>query len=93
MSSLSHSRALWNRSALDLTSDEMLAQILDRGSMEDWRELYLLAKTNVVLRHRIAELVLRVPVPLPRFWLAAMGSLGEPVDLSTPVPDYAEQGV
>ena len=36
-SSLAHSRALWNRTHLDLRSDEILAQILDRGSMDDWR--------------------------------------------------------
>jgi len=34
---LTHSPALWNRSHLDLRSDEILAQILDRGSMDDWR--------------------------------------------------------
>ena len=33
-----------------------------------------------------------VPVPLPRFWLAAPASLGEAVDLAAEVPDYYEQG-
>ena len=36
--------------------------------------------------------LLTVPVPLPRFWLAALASLGEPVDLGAEVPDYYEQG-
>ena len=39
---LARSRALWNRSALDLDSDEVLAQILDYGSLADWRALYVL---------------------------------------------------
>ncbi len=34
-----------NRSSLDLTRDEILAQILDRGRMDDWRALYALART------------------------------------------------
>jgi hypothetical protein len=32
--------------------------------------------------------VLTIPTPLPRFWLAALASLGEPVDLSARVPAY-----
>ena len=81
-------RALWNRSTLDLRSDEVLAQILDRGELADWRELYRLARADVRLRARVGKLVLTVPLPLPRFWLAALASLGDPVDFDAPVPDY-----
>ncbi len=84
------SRALWNRTTLDLGRDEVLAQLLDRGTLSDWRTLYRLAATDPALRGRIKRLVLTVPVPLPRFWLAALASLGEPVDWDAPVPDYYE---
>ncbi len=85
------SRALWNRSQLDLESDEVLAQLLDRGEMETWRVLYRLARADSRLRARITRIVLTVPLPLPRFWLAAMAALGEPIDLGTEVPDYYQQ--
>jgi hypothetical protein len=81
-------RALWNRGALDMQSDEVLAQILDRGEPGDWRELYRLARADAQLRARIRRLVLMVPLPLPHFWLAALAGLGEPVDFDAPVPDY-----
>ncbi len=90
--SLESSRAQWNRTHLDLQSDEILAQLLDRGDMADWRELYRLAKIDVPLRGRIARIVRTVPVPLPHFWLAALAGLGEPVDLEAALPSYAEQG-
>ena len=48
------SPALWNRTSADLASDEVLAQLLDWGTREDWR-------------------------------IAAMASLGEPVDWNQPV--------
>ena len=86
---LRRSRALWNRTALDLASDEILAQILDRGEMSAWRALYALAREDPALRHRIARIVLTVPTALPRFWLAALRALGEPVDLAAPVPEDA----
>lgn len=79
---LSGSRALWNRDGFDLASDEAIAQVLDRGSMEDWRALYSLARTDPRLRARIISIVARVPIYLPRFWLVAMEALGERVDLS-----------
>jgi hypothetical protein len=85
---LERSRALWNRTGCDLESDEVLAQILDRGTLADWRALYRRARSDACLRARIKTIVLTVPVPLPRFWLAALASLGEPVDLSAAVPDY-----
>jgi hypothetical protein len=90
---LQHSRALWNRTSCDLDSDEVLAQLLDRGELDVWRELYRRAKSDPNLRHRIAGIVTTVPTPLPRFWLAALASLGEPVDLAADVPDYLAQSV
>ena len=46
MSSPMPSRALWNRSALDLRSDEILAQILERGDLASWRVLYAQARSD-----------------------------------------------
>jgi hypothetical protein len=74
-----------------MESDEVLAQILDRGELGAWRELYHLSRTDPVLRGRITRIVLTVPLPLPRFWLAALADLGEPVDVASVVPDYYEQ--
>jgi hypothetical protein len=76
----------WNRSRLDLASDEVLAQILDRGGLEAWRELYRLASTDAGLRHRILGVINRVALPFPGFWLAALASLGEPIDWDVPPP-------
>ena len=76
----------WNRSRLDLASDEVLAQVLDRGDIEAWRELYQLATTDVTLRRRILGVVRHVALPYPGFWLAALASLGEPIDWTAPVP-------
>lgn len=84
------SRALWNREGLDLRSDEVLAQLLDRGEVEAWRDLYRMARGNGELLARIHRLVLSVPVALPHFWLAALGSLGHAVDFGAPVPNYYE---
>ena len=88
---LERSRALWNRSRLDLGSDEILAQILDRGSMDDWRDLYRMSATDRELRQRIVRVVLRVPLPLPHFWLAAMVSLGEDVEIGAAAPPFDAQ--
>lgn len=85
---LEHSRALWNRTGFDPESDEALAQILDRGSMADWRALYRRARSDPRLRARIKAIVLTVPVALPRFWLAALAGLGESIDLDAAIPDY-----
>jgi hypothetical protein len=85
---LEGSRALWNRTSLNLASDEALAQLLDRGEMAAWRELYKLARADAHLRGRIKQIALTVPLPLPHFWLAALESLGESIDWDTPVPDY-----
>ena len=76
----------WNRSRLDLRSDEMLAQILDRGDVAAWRELYHLAARDEALRRRILGVIRRVPLPYPAFWLAALASLGETIDWTLPLP-------
>jgi len=89
---LSHSPALWNRYRFELGSDEVLAQVLDRGNMEDWRALYTLARSNGALRERIVSIILKVPLPLPRFWLAALSSLGQDVDLGVELPAYGDIG-
>jgi hypothetical protein len=91
MDALRRSQALWNRSRLSLDSDEVLAQILDRGEIEAWRDLYRLAQADAGLRARLVRIVMTVPLPLPRFWLAALSALGEPVDLAAPVPDYYDR--
>lgn len=93
-SALVSSRSLWNRSGLDLNSDEVLAQILDRGELAAWRELYRMAQSDPHLRARLKTIILTTPLPLPHFWLAALASLGEPVDFDVKLPDYfADSGV
>jgi hypothetical protein len=81
---LARSRALWNRQRLDLSSDEVLAQILDRGSVEDWRALYrLMAEGGTEahqLRGRVLRILLTVPTGRPHFWRAALSSLGHAID-------------
>lgn len=77
----------WNRSRLDLTSDEVLAQVLERGALDAWRELYALAVDDPALRHRIVAVLRRVPIGYPAFWRAAMASLGEPIDWTEPLPE------
>ncbi len=88
---LASSRALWNRSRLDLGSDEVLAQLLDRGELEAWREIYRLAarpgEEAARLRQRIVRLCQTVPIAFPHLFLAAMGALGEKVE---PYPDVPE---
>lgn len=84
---LVHSRALWNRQQFDLASNEVLAQLLDRGEIEAWAELYRLARNDPQLRRRILALCQTVPLPFPHFWIAAMSALGEPV---SPYPKVAE---
>lgn len=91
-SDLAASRALWNRRGLDLESDETLAQLLDRGELVAWRELYRLCRTDPVLRTRIRRLIGRVPLPLPHFWLAALASLGEDVREERVRSDYGDDG-
>lgn len=76
----------WNRSRLDLRSDEVLAQILDRGDVAAWKELYSLAASDASLRRRILSVIRRAPLPYPAFWLAALASLGETIDWTVPLP-------
>ena len=76
----------WNRDRLDLESDEVLAQVLDRGDLTAWRELYRLAANSKPLRQRLVAVVRRVPLPYPGFWRAVLASLGEPVDWTEPLP-------
>ena len=76
----------WNRSRLDLRSDEVLAQILDRGDVAAWKELYALAASDASLRRRILSVIRRAPLPYPAFWLAALASLGETIDWTVPLP-------
>lgn len=84
LTTLSQSRALWNFARFDLGNDEALAQILDRGSLEDWRALYtLMGGTSTeagALRARVRNLLFRVPTGHPWFWLAALESLGDPIE-------------
>jgi hypothetical protein len=91
---LSRSAALWNRDRLDLRSDEVLAQILDRGEMEAWRELYRLAsepgEEAAALRRRILRLCRTVPLSFPHLFIAAMKALGEPVEPYPDVPPPAD---
>lgn len=83
---LSRSQALWNRSRLDLGSDETLGQLMDRGEIEAWRELYSMAREDAHFRSRMHEVVRTVPLSLPHFWLAALAALGEEVDFDAPLP-------
>ena len=91
---LTTSRALWNRSHLDLESDEVLAQILDRGELEAWREIYRLAagpsEEAAKLRRRILRLCRTVPLSFPHLFIAAMVSLGERTDPYPDVPPPAD---
>ena len=92
---LRRSPALWNRHTLDLNSNETLAQILDRGSLDDWRALYRLAQDGEGdaqlardLRRRLLEVLKTVPVPLPHFWLAALESISDPDTGEEPAPSF-----
>jgi hypothetical protein len=90
---LATSKALWNRERLDLGSDEVLAQVLDRGELGAWRELYALARTDAALRTRIARIIRTVPLPMPCFWLTALSTLGEPVQWDGAWPAYDDSDV
>ncbi len=87
---LSTSQALWNRNGVNLESDEVLAQILDRGEIEAWREIYRLARgpeeKATALRRRIVRLCRTVPLAYPHLFLAAMASLGERLEPYPKVP-------
>lgn len=91
---LSASRALWNRADLALESDEVLAQLLDRGEVAAWRELYHLAAGSGAaaarLRRRILHLCRTVPLSFPHLFIAAMRALGEPIEPYPQVPPPAD---
>ena len=91
---LGRSQALWNREGLDLASDEILAQILDRGELDAWREIYHRAaeqtSEGAALRRRIVRLCCTVPVAFPHLFLVAMAHLGEVVE---PYPDVSTHDV
>jgi hypothetical protein len=91
---LATSQALWNRSNLALESDEVLAQILDRGEMAAWREIYQLAagpsEEAAALRRRILRLCRTVPLCFPHLFIAAMRALGQPVEPYPNVPPPAD---
>ena len=87
---LSTSRALWNRAGLALESDEVLAQLLDRGELEAWRELYRMASGSgeqaAELRRRILRLCQTVPLSFPHLFIAAMEALDRPIEPYPRVP-------
>lgn len=95
--SLSDSQALWNRAGFALESDEVLAQLLDRGEIDAWRELYRLASgpgdEAAALRRRILRISRTIPLSFPHVFIAAMGALGELVEpypvVPPPVDDIA----
>jgi hypothetical protein len=91
---LSRSRALWNRTGLVLESDEVLAQLLDRGEIEAWRELYRMASGSgeeaAALRRRILHLCQTVPLSFPHLFIAAMGALEGPIEPYPSVPPPAD---
>lgn len=78
------SRALWNRASNEVTlaaiaSDEVLAQLLDRGELPVWRWLYAQAQADPALAGRMARIVATVPLATGYFWAAALGNLGHQV--------------
>jgi hypothetical protein len=81
---LSRSRALWNRAGLDLQSDEVLAQLLDRGELAAWQQLYRLAAADgadaAALRGRILRLCRTVPLSFPYLFIAAMEAIEGPIE-------------
>lgn len=91
---LSRSQALWNRTSLDLGSDEVLAQLLDRGEIAAWRQLYQLASgagaEATALRRRILRLCQTVPLSFPHLFIAAIGALEGPIEPYPTVPPPAD---
>ena len=90
---LERSRALWNRTHLELRSHDVLAQILERGELDAWRELHALAREDAELRGRILHVVTTVPLPFGHFWLAALASLDASIDVAMPLPPPDAFGV
>jgi hypothetical protein len=80
---------------LGLASDEVLAQVLDRGEPSAWRALYALAREDLELRSRIARiarLVATVPPPISAVLALGARESREAVDFDAPLPAYAEDG-
>ncbi len=73
---------------------EVLAQLLDRGEIAAWRELYRLASGSgeeaVALRRRILRLCQTVPLSFPHLFIAAMGALEGSVEPYPNVPPPAD---
>src|SRR2546425_4968537 len=68
---IDRSRALWNRQDANLESDETLAQLLDRGEMTVWREVFPVGPTRVQLWRRFEGIVFKVPLKMAPLLLAA----------------------
>ena len=64
-------------------SDEERTQLSELAA---WRVLYWRARQDKELRQRIFRVVGRTPLTYGRFWLAALASLGEPMDLTMDLP-------
>jgi hypothetical protein len=77
-----------------LESDEVLAQLLDRGEVEAWRELYRMASGRdegaAALRRRILHLCQTIPLSFPHLFIAAMGAAAGPVEPYPDVPPPAD---
>jgi len=73
------SAALWNRNGLNLQSTETLAQIMDRGSMTDWRALWALQSADAELAQRMLAMATQVPIDTAWFWQAALSAAGHAV--------------
>ncbi|MBN1961515.1 MAG: hypothetical protein JW841_11260 [Deltaproteobacteria bacterium] len=86
---LSSSRALWNRKHLDLRSKEIIAQILDFGERDDWRELYKLCKADAKLRHRTLSVIMQVPLAYGHFWLSALAAIDQNININAELPAYS----
>lgn len=84
LAKLSQSPALWNRRVLDLQSQETLVQIMDRGSVADWRALAALAAEDPVLTERIFLAATTLPLASAWFWQAALASRGHAVPWQVP---------
>ncbi len=81
------SRALWNRTSDVVTpdvlaSDEMVAQLLDRGELDVWRWLFAHAQADERLAHRMAHMIATVPMATGYFWAAALANLGLRVNVA-----------
>jgi hypothetical protein len=72
---------------LDLRSDEVLAQVLDHGSLDDWRELFALASGDPWFSSSDPRCGAPRPDCLSGFWLSALVALGEDIDWRAALPE------